>query len=186
MKVAILTACLLVAVFAALVLQELIPPMDMFLGARVLLVPLVFCYGALTLPFPAMLGFALFAGLLSDLANLQVLGDAVEIPVGWSILVYVAIGSICQGLRPLVLRGHWEIHAGMSGLSTSVILLLQFFAISLRRFDEGGFIYNDVVFWRIVGPGVVALLLAPMLYFVVGFAVGRIELPGRAERGRGY
>lgn len=183
MKVAIVTVSLFVAIFAALVLQELIPPVRMFLGARVLLVPLIFCYGGLTLPFSAMLGLALFSGLLSDLANLQVLGDAVEIPVGWSILVYVAIGSICQGLRPLVLRGHWEIHAGMSGLSTSVILMLQFFAISLRRFDGGGFVYNEVVFWWILGPGVVALLLAPVLYFVVGFAVGRIELPGRAVRG---
>jgi hypothetical protein len=183
MKVAILTASLLVAIFVALVVQELIPPVDMFLGARVLLVPVVFCYGALVLPFPAMLGLAMFAGLLSDLANLQVIGDSVEISVGWSILVYVAIGSVCQGLRPLVLRGHWEIHAGMSGLATSGILLLQFFAISLRRFDAGGFIYNDVVFWRILGPGVIALLLAPVLYFLIGFAVGRVELPGRAVRG---
>ncbi len=111
------------------------------------------------------------------------IGDSVEISVGWSILVYAAIGSICQGLRPLVLRGHWEIHAGMSGLSTSVILLLQFFAISLRRFDAGGFVYNDVVFWRILGPGVIALLIAPILYFLIGFAAGRVELPGRAVRG---
>ncbi len=183
MKLAILTGSLFAAIFAALVLQELIPPVDMFLGARVLLVPLIFCYGALTLPFPAMLGLAAYAGLLSDLANLQVLGDSVEISVGWSILVYVAIGSICQGLRPLVLKGHWEIHAGMSGLSTSVILALQFFTISLKRFDVGGFVYNDAVFWRILGPGVIALLLAPVVYFLVGFAAGRLEMPSRAVRG---
>ncbi len=183
MKIAITTASLMVAIFAALVLQELWPPVQLFLGARVLLVPLIFCYGALTLPFPVMAGLALFTGLLSDLAVLQVVGESVEISVGWSILVYMGIGAICQGLRPLVLDGHWWIHAGMSAVATSALLALQFFAITLRRFDEGGIIYNDVVLWRILGPGIIALIVAPAFYFVAGFASGRVELPDRAVRG---
>ncbi|MGC1480114.1 MAG: hypothetical protein WA771_06400 [Chthoniobacterales bacterium] len=183
MRDAITIVILMVVIFACIVLQELWPPVQLFLGARVLLVPLVFCYGALTLPYPAMALLALFTGFLTDLSLLQVLGDSVEISVGWSILVYVAIGSICQGFRPLVQRGHWWIHAGMSAVSTSVLLALQFFTITLRRFEEGGIVYDEVVLWRILGPGIIALIVAPLFYFAAGFASGRVELPDRAVRG---
>lgn len=183
MRTALITLGLMVAVFVALIIEEFLPPVELLDGARVMLVPMIFCYGALTLPFGVMLGLAFFAGLLSDLSALQVVAGTVEISVGWSILVYVAIGSICQGMRPLVLRGHWEIHAGMSGVTTSIILALQFMMITLRRFDTGGLVYSDTVLWRILGPGIVALLLAPLFYFVVALASGRMGMPGRALPG---
>ena len=80
---------LVAAVYTALIAQEFIPPLSFLGGAHLLLVPVLFCYGALWLSFPTMLAFALFTGLLSDLAFLHVVGDHVEIGLGWSVLFYV-------------------------------------------------------------------------------------------------
>ena len=59
---------LLVAIFLAFPLQEFIPPLHMMHGARVLLVPMLFCYGALALPTWAGLILAALTGLMHDKA----------------------------------------------------------------------------------------------------------------------
>ena len=46
---------LFAAIYLALVAQEFIPPVPFLGGAHLLLVPVLFCYGALWLAFPAML-----------------------------------------------------------------------------------------------------------------------------------
>ncbi len=183
MKDVLLTAALIVAIFAALIVQEFLPPLGFMSGARIYLVPVLFCYGALILPYPLMIVLALVTGFMSDLAFLQVVAGSVEIPVGWSILAYVAVGSICQGLRPLVLQGHWELHILMSVLTTITLLALQFGMISMRRFEQGGWVWNETVAWRIFGPGIVALVLAPAVYFLATLAYGRNEEIGRTARG---
>ena len=53
-------AVLVAAIYLALIAQEFIPPLGFLGGAHLLLVPLLFCYGALWLSFPAMLGLAAF------------------------------------------------------------------------------------------------------------------------------
>ncbi len=179
MRDALLTAGLAAAIFVALVIQQFLPAVGFMAGARLSLVPIFFCYGALIVPYPLMIVLALLTGFLADLAALQVVSGAVEIPLGWSILVYVAAGSICQGLRPLVLRGHWELHALMSGLTTTAILALQFGMISMRRFEVGGLVWNETVAWWIFGPGLMALLVAPVIYFAIGLMSGRGFIAGR-------
>lgn len=169
-------------IYLALVAQEFIPPLPFLGGAHLLLVPALFCYGALWLSFPAMLGLALFTGLLSDLAFLHVVGDRVEIGLGWSMLFYVLLGTVLQPLRPLFLEGRWEVHCLASGASTLLLLLSQYVMVCLRR---GSFLFDWTIFWHIVGPAVLALLLAPAVYFFfsllpAGTSSGK---PGRRRGG---
>ena len=55
--------------FCTIVIQEFIPPLRFLHGARVFLVPMLFCYGALSMPFWAMLLMAIYTGFLTDLAT---------------------------------------------------------------------------------------------------------------------
>lgn len=181
MRDPLLALGLVVGTFFLFVLQEFFAPMAMFSGARVNLVPVLFCYGALLLPFPYMLALAVIIGLMSDLATLQVLGSSVEMRLGWSILFFLLVGLICQGLRPLVLRGHWELYTLMSALTASLYIAVQFGMITLRRMEEGGFYFSDVVTWRILGPGIILLVVAPMFWFAVGWATGWMRAARRSR-----
>lgn len=149
------------AIYLAVIIQEFIPPLAFLDDARVLIVPVLFCYGALWLPFPAMLALALYAGFVSDLANLHVIGDRVEIGLGWSMLCYVLLGAVLNTFRRPFLAGRWEIHCLASGASTLLLLVGQYLMVCLRR---ESFVFNQTVVWQIAGPAVLALLMAPVIY----------------------
>ena len=153
---------LFAAVYLVIIVQEFLPAVPFFANARLLLVPVVFCYGALWLPFPAMLGFALWSGLLSDLADLHVAGDRVEIGLGWTMLFYVLAGTVLQLWRDAFAGGRWEIHALASGVLTLLLQAGRYAMVCLRR---GSFLFDWTIFWHIIGPAVLALLLAPAVYF---------------------
>jgi hypothetical protein len=178
-----------VAIFLGFVIQEFIPPIWSAEGARVYLAPVFFCYGACVLPFSCMIVLALVAGFFSDFTTLQIVeksaasndleaihhvASSVEISAGWSILLFVAFGLICQGLRPLVLRGQWWIPALMSAATTIIYLAMQFIMITMRRFDEGGLFWSEAVAWRILVPGLIASLLTLLLVLVVMLVDGAL------------
>lgn len=170
---------LVLAIFFSIIVEEFFPPLGFMNGARVYIAPVFFCYGALVLPFPLMVLLAVITGFLVDVSTLQVVSGTVEIALGWSILVYVAIGAICQGMRPLVMRGHWELHALMSGVTVAWVLLLQFAIITLRRFDSGGMVINELVGWRIFGPAVIAVIISPAVFFLINSWAGYDRLARR-------
>jgi hypothetical protein len=141
------------------------------------------------LPFPCMIVLALVAGFFSDFTTLQIVervvtsndlatvhatAASVEIPAGWSILLFVGFGLICQGLRPLVLRGQWWLPALISAVTTVVYLGLQFLMITMRRFDEDGLFWSEAVAWRILAPGAIAFLLTMILVLVEMIVDGAI------------
>ena len=173
MKDALIVLGLVVGTFFLLAIQEFIPPMGFLSDARVNLIPVLFCYGAMILPFPLMIVLTVAIGLMCDLATLQVVGGSAEIGLGWSVLFYLFVGLICQGLRPLVLRGHWELHTLMSASAAILLPALQFAMITFRRMEDGGFFYSSAVAWKILGPGMVALFVAPVFWFAVTWLVGR-------------
>jgi hypothetical protein len=152
------------AIYVALIAQEFIPPVSFLGGAHLLLVPLLFVYGALWLPFPGMVALAVYTGLLSDLATLHATGEQVEIGLGWSILFYVLLGTILRQLQPPAAPVRWEFHCLASAAATSLLLLLQYLMVCLRR---ESFMLDGAVLWHILGPGLAALFLAPLAYFLL-------------------
>lgn len=154
------------AIYAALIAQEFIPPVAFLDGAHVLLVPVLFCYGALWLPFPAMLALALYTGLLSDLSLLHAAGDQVEIGLGWSMLFYVLTGFLLNFLRPVFLEGRWEIHCLSSAAVTLLLLVGQYFMVCFRR---ESFFIDGTVIWHIAGPAFIALFLSPVVFLLFRF-----------------
>ena len=168
---------LLALVFVAQIAELFIPPIGLLNNAHIMIVPVIVFYGAMALPFSLMLALAFFAGLLLDALTVQVIGPQVEIAFGWSILLYGVLAAIMHGFKPLFVRGRWEIHCLLSGIFTSLILLSQYLMITFRR---GTLLFTRDVWWQIAGPGVVALLIAPLLFWSLhwlGRATGNPDLP---------
>ena len=170
---------LLVLTFVAHITDFFLPRIEWMYNAHVMIVPVIVFYGAMALPFPLMLGLAFFAGLLLDLSTVQVIAGKVEISVGSSILLYGVLAGIMHGLRPLFIRGRWEIHCIMSGVCTSLILLTQYLMIAFRR---GSLEFTREAWWQIGGPGLMALLMAPLIFWILHMlarATGNPYLPER-------
>jgi len=166
MRAAVGLAALVIGVFLAVLIQQALPPIHALHGARFVLIPMLFCYAAMTLPFPAMLAGAVYAGLVSDLLYLHVVGGQVEIALGWSIVFFVIFGCLGQGFQPGMRRQHWWPYIPLTIVATSSYLLLQFAMITLRR---EGIVLDGTVAWRVVGSGLLAGLISPLVHWSVAF-----------------
>ena len=155
---------LMVLVFVAQIVEFFIPPLDWMYNAHIYITPVLVFYGAMALPFPLVLVLAFWAGFLLDTFNAQVVGTHVEISLGSSILLYAVLAGIMHGLRPLFARGRWEVHCIMSGLCTSAILVGQYLMLSFRR---GSLFFSREVWWQIGGPGLLAMLMAPLVFWML-------------------
>ncbi len=155
---------LLILTFLAHITEFFLPRLDWMYNAHILIVPVIVFYGAMALPFPLMLGLAFFAGLMMDLTTVQVIGSKVEISIGSSILLYAVLAGIMHGLRPLFIRGRWEVHCIMSGVCTSLLLLSQYLMIAFRR---GSLEFTREVWWQIGGPGLLAMMMAPLVFWLL-------------------
>jgi hypothetical protein len=160
----ILFFILMVLVLVTQIAEFYIPPIDWMYNAHIYLVPVIVFYGAMALPFPLMLALALFAGILLDALTVQVIGSKVEISLGWSILLYSVLAGIMHGLRPLFIRGRWEVHCILTGICTSAIILAQYLMITFRR---GSFFFSGEVCWQIGAPGLIAMLMAPLIFWIL-------------------
>jgi hypothetical protein len=170
---------LLVLVVAAQIAEFFIPPLEWMYNAHIYIVPVIVFYGAVALPFPLMLGLAFFAGALLDALTVQVIGSKVEISVGWSILLYAVLAGIMHGLRPLFIRGRWEIHCVLTGICTSAIILAQYLMITFRR---GSLLFSREVWWQIGGPGLMAMLMAPVVFWMLNWVARATRFPYLSER----
>ena len=172
-------AVLLVLVVIAQIAEFFIPPLDWMYHSHIYIVPVLVFYGAMALPFPLMLGLALWAGILLDALTVQVIGAKVEISLGWSILLYAVLAGIMHGLRPLFIRGRWEVHCLLTGLCTSAIILAQYLMITFRR---GTFMFTKEVWWQIGGPGLMAMLMAPVIFWMLNWIARMTRYPYLPER----
>ena len=186
---------LVVSMFLGLVVQHFIPPLAPY-GVRVLLMPIIMFYGALALPLPGMLALAFCGGLMWDALHGQTQIDLkgelnAEVALGWSIALYAILGALMNGFSPLFQRGRWEIHCLLSGVCTSVIVFAEYL---MRTFRQGWdtdlpepvmFIFNQEVWWRIGGAGLIAVLLSPFFFFAlnyIAFLVGQDPQPSREAK----
>src|ERR1035438_6151872 len=172
---------LLVLVLLAQIVEYFIPPLAWMYNAHIYIVPVIVFYGAMALPFPLMLALAFFAGVLLDALTVQVIGSRVEISLGWSILLYAVLAGIMHGLRPLFIRGRWEVHCILSGVCTSAIVLAQYLMITFRR---GSIFFSHEVWWQIGGPGIIAMLMAPLIFWILHWIARITRYPYLPEGGR--
>jgi hypothetical protein len=184
-------ALLLIGMFVALVLQHFIDPLPV-IGSRVLLMPIIMFYGSLALPVPGMLALAFCGGLMWDAlhSNIaffwdpqhrEVVGANVEIALGWSIVLYAALGALMGGFRPLFQRGRWEIHCLLSGVCTAIIVLAEYLMITFRR-EPVIFLFDKEIWWRIGGAGLVAVLLSPFFFFALNYLAFLVGFDPQPER----
>src|SRR6201987_479025 len=158
---------LLVLIFGSFVFQLFLPPVLLLHGAVILFVPALYFYGCLSLPFPLMLALTFFTGFLNDLFAVPQDNSNPDFPTGVSILFYMVTGLIMNGFRPFFLRHRWETHcllAEICSVLTPFILLAQYAMLSFERSE---FFFSDVIVWRIVGPGLISLLIAPCVFFIL-------------------
>jgi hypothetical protein len=173
---------LLILVSTAQVAEFFVPPLSSLHYAHIYIVPVVVFSGAVMLPFPMMLALALYAGLLLDALTVQILGARVEISFGSSILVYAVLAGIMHGLRPLFVRGRWEVHCIVSGICTSALILAQYLMISFRR---GSIFFSPQVWWQIGGPGLIAMVISLPTFWMLHWlarATGYPYLPEPARQ----
>ena len=173
MRTAAFFGCVLLADFLAVVFQGRFAPLPALFGATVLVFPVILAYGALSLPFAGTLALAFFNGLLWDALTLQFLKptetfaldtpSVPEFPMGWSILLFGVLAVIVHGLRPLFLKGRWDLHCLASGFCASAILLAEYLMITFKRH---GLIFPRELWGRIFVPGFFAMLLAVPVYFL--------------------
>jgi hypothetical protein len=170
---------LVILIVIVQIAEYFIPPLDWMYHAHVYIVPVLVFYGAVALPFPLMLALALCAGILLDALTVQVIGSKVEISLGWSILLYAVLAGIMHGLRPLFIRGRWEVHSVLTGICTSAILLAQYLMITFRR---GNFLFTREIWWQIGGPGLIAMLMAPVIFWILNWVARVTRYPYLPER----
>ena len=171
---------LILAEFLALAIQEYIPALPY--GARLFLLPLVFFYGALAVPPPGMLFLAFTGGFMWDaLIASQTVDGTLEISLGWSIILFAALGAIMNGFRPLFQRGHgWEMHCLLSGPLLSIFVLSEYLMITFRR---GGFLFPKIIWLRIGWEGLAAMIASPFIFLVLHWlALSFGLIPPREER----
>src|SRR5688572_21596007 len=116
---------LLVMMFAALVLQHFVPVLPV-VGARVYLMQMIMLYGAISLPLPGMIVLTFVGGLMWDCLHVLTIGGTPQVAMGWSIALYMALGTIMAGFRPLFSRGRWEVHCLLAGVLTAMMPLAEF------------------------------------------------------------
>jgi hypothetical protein len=172
---------LLVLVFIAQMVELFIPALPWMFNAHVFIAPVIVFYGAVVLPFPLMLALAFFAGLLLDVLTLQIIGSRVEISLGSSILIYAVLAGIMHGLRPLYSRGRWEVHCIMCGVCTSAIILAQYLMITFRR---GSVFFSREVWWQIGGPGLIAMLISPLAFWILHWLARATAYPYLPSKNR--
>ena len=172
---------IIVSLLASLVLQHFlgaVPPW----GARVLLMPIVFFYGALSFSTTGMLVLAFVSGVSWDLLHGVWVEESLELGVGWSVCAYAVLGAVVSGLRPLFLRGRWEVHCLFSGVAVATMVFIEYGLLCLRR-EPLVFEFSPLVWGRVLGAGLVALAVSPIVFAVLGY-VARL-MRHRHYRGTG-
>jgi hypothetical protein len=157
------------------VVQEFLPAISWAYQSRLLIVPVVFFAGAVSVPFPMMLVFAFFTGFVWDARHLLITpqvqsfldpsAQAGASPTfGYSIVLYALMGSLMQGIRPLFRRGRWELPVLMVGVATALMLVAEHLWISFLR---GGFSFPEATWLNIGTTALLSTMVSPLLFLLI-------------------
>jgi hypothetical protein len=168
-------------IFLVSIFQLYIPPMIWLKGAPILLPPAFLFYGCLTLPFPQTLGLIFLTGLLNDLLTVPFAPES-NFNIGTSILLYLVPGLILHGLRPVFLQGRWFTGLLLAQLAAVLTPLPSLGQYAIISFERRSLFYNDVILWRIFGPGVIAMVITPCVFLILGYLADLVRYRPKLER----
>ncbi len=157
---------LLLLIIIAIVLQDTFSGSIGFYQIHFFLVPVVFCFGALILSFPAALFFGLVTGLLEGLMTLSFHAHRPEIGITWFVFFFIIWAFLLQFATELTDGIRWELHALGSALFTAFLLTGEWILISWQR---DSFSISSMTIILIALPSAISLLLAPPLYYSLQF-----------------
>lgn len=177
---------LLIFMFAALVLQHFIGALPL-LGCRVLLMQMIMLYGSISMPLGGMLALTFIGGLMWDALNVQMIvgqdnQPVFQVSMGWSIALYMGLGTIMAGFRPLFIRGRWEVHCLLTGVLIAAMPLAEFIMVTIRT-EPVQWVFDKNVAWRIGGAGLIAMLLSPLLFFLLNYLAVLTGYDPQPQRG---
>jgi hypothetical protein len=155
---------LVLFIFLSFILQLYVPPMIFLKGAAILFTPPLLFYGSLALPFPLVLVLVFLTGLWNDLLTIPRSSSHSDYVIGTSIVLYLVPALIIHGFRPLFIKKGWGVHlilAELAAILTPFCLLAQYAILSFERSD---FFFSDVIVWRILGPGLIAMVTTPFVF----------------------
>jgi hypothetical protein len=180
--------------------QEFLPAIEFAHQARLLLPPVLYFCSSLSVSFPVMLVFAFFTGFVWDARHLPYRPDKVKfsdtselsmnghaeirgrshgnMPPGYSILFFGAIGTVMQGIRPLFKRGRWELPVVMVGVATFGWLLIEYLLMSFLR---GRFYFPDGLWTKLITDALLSMLAAPLLLYSLHSLARVLRFEARSE-----
>lgn len=177
-----MTLVFIVLMFVSLVIQHFVGAVP-GPGSQILLMQIVFLCGASALPLGNMLVLAFVGGLMWDCLTFLPSSGRAELPFGGAILIYAGLGSLMNGLRPLFVRGLWQVHVLMVGVLISLLVLFEYLVITFRR-EPFALIWPGEVWNRIGGSGLTAALIAIPGFVILNWAGRRAGLFERASSTR--
>jgi hypothetical protein len=172
---------MILLVFLSFISQLYIPPMIFLKGAAILFVPPLLFYGSLTFPLPLVLVLVFLTGLWNDLLTIPRGSGHSDYVIGTSIIIYLIPAMIIHGFRPLFIKKGWGVHlvlAELAAILTPFCLLAQYAIISFERSD---FFFSDVIVWRILGPGLIAMVTTPFVFLFLSSLSHLVGFRPRAE-----
>ncbi len=172
---------MILLVFLSFISQLYIPPMIFLKGAAILFVPALLFYGSLTFPLPLVLVLVFLTGLWNDLLTIPRGSGHSDYVIGTSIIIYLIPAMIIHGFRPLFIKKGWGVHlvlAELAAILTPFCLLAQYAIISFERSD---FFFSDVIVWRILGPGLIAMITTPFVFLFLSSLSHLVGFRPRAE-----
>lgn len=161
------------------VVQQFLPPLGAY-DARILLLPLVVACGAVTVPTGGMLLLAFLGGFLWDAQQIIYPTRAAEahstihseiyhtptetMKFGYSILLYVLMGFLMQGIQPLFKQGKWYLSGIITGVAIFLYLFIEFLLFSFIR---GGFEINIPVMKQVSLTALLSMLASPLIFWAL-------------------
>jgi len=174
MKRILLFVLLLILLPVCVAGQDLLPGIPPF-GAKIQLLPILFCLGVMSLPFLPAAAFALAVAVVQGLALLQVQSGQAELGLTLPVLFFLSWGLVLRMTADATGGIRWETHAAASALVTLTMLGGEFLVLCMKR---GGFPVSGPVLAKIAIPSVAALLVSPLLYTLLRGVVPRADAPG--------
>jgi hypothetical protein len=167
MRTALLFILLLILMPVCVAIQDLLPeiPPD---KERILLLPVLFCFGALALPLIPALFFALITALVQGLLLVKISSGQTEFGLVMPVVFFLSWALLLQMASEATHGMRWEVHALGSALVTFSWLGGEFLMICFKR---GGFPIDTTVLLRMAVPAGLALLIAPLVYLLLGSLV---------------